>query len=50
MKAVLWTDTFQMTIVIIGVFVLLIAGAEEVGGFSKVWEIADQNERLEFDK
>lgn len=46
----LWTDTFQMSIVIIGVIVLLVAGAEEAGGFSKVWDIADENGRLEFDK
>ena len=50
LKAVLWTDTFQMTIVILGIFVLLIAGVEEAGGFSNVWEIADEGGRIEFDK
>lgn len=50
LKAVLWTDTFQMTIVIIGIIVLLVAGAQDAGGFSKVWDIASENGRLEFDK
>ncbi len=46
----LWTDTFQMIVVIVGIFVLLILGANDAGGFGRVWRIADENGRLEFDK
>ena len=46
MKAVLWTDTLQMSIVYIGMVTLLIQGSVAVGGFSKAWNMADKNGRI----
>lgn len=50
MKAVLWTDTFQVIMMITGVLATLIQGSIEVGGFAKAWEIAKDNERVSFDE
>ncbi|KAL4240918.1 Sodium-coupled monocarboxylate transporter 1 [Mactra antiquata] len=49
MKAVLWTDTFQVVMMIIGLMATLIQGCIEMGGFSNAWEIAKRNERVYFD-
>lgn len=49
MKAVLWTDTFQTTMMIIGLLATLIQGCIEMGGFSNAWKIAKDNERVYFD-
>lgn len=49
MKAVLWTDAFQVIMMIVGVLATLIQGSIEVGGFAKAWEIASDNERVRFD-
>ncbi|XP_071129767.1 sodium-coupled monocarboxylate transporter 2-like [Mytilus edulis] len=48
MKAVLWTDSFQVIMMITGVLATLIQGSIEVGGFAKAWEIAADNERVWF--
>lgn len=48
MKAVLWTDSFQVIMMIAGVLATLIQGSIEVGGFAKAWEIAVENERVWF--
>lgn len=48
MKAVLWTDSFQVIMMIVGVLATLIQGSIEVGGFSKAWEIAAAHERVWF--
>lgn len=50
MKAVLWTDAFQVIMMIVGVLATLIQGSIEVGGFAKAWEIASDNERVRFDE
>lgn len=44
----LWTDSFQVIMMIIGVLATLIQGSIEVGGFAKAWEIAVENERVWF--
>ncbi|ESP04002.1 hypothetical protein LOTGIDRAFT_156605 [Lottia gigantea] len=49
MKAVLWTDTFQIIMMGIGLLAALIQGSIEIGGFGRAWEIAEQNERVVFD-
>lgn len=46
MKAVVWTDSFQMLVMFAGMFTLLIAGCMKVGGIDIVWNVADQNERI----
>lgn len=49
MKAVLWTDTFQSIMMIVGLLATLIQGCIEMGGFSRAWEIAYSNQRVYFD-
>lgn len=48
MKAVLWTDVFQVTIMITGFLALIIAGSIRVGGIGTVWTIAEQGNRIDF--
>ena len=50
MKAVLWTDTFQSVMMIVGLMATLIQGCIEMGGFSRAWDIAYQNQRVYFDE
>ncbi|KAL4235718.1 Sodium-coupled monocarboxylate transporter 1 [Mactra antiquata] len=49
MKTVLWTDSLQFTIMIVGLLAVLIEGAQINGGFEKAWNIADENRRVKFD-
>lgn len=46
MKAVLWADTVQMTIVYAGMLTILIEGCKVLGGLDKAWDIADKNGRI----
>ncbi|XP_071107016.1 sodium-coupled monocarboxylate transporter 1-like [Haliotis cracherodii] len=48
MKAVLWTDTFQIFMMLAGIAAALIQGCIEIGGFSKAWDIAEKNHRVYF--
>lgn len=48
MKAVLWTDSFQTIMMVVGLMATLIQGCIEMGGFSNAWEIAKNNERVYF--
>ncbi|KAJ8033683.1 Sodium-coupled monocarboxylate transporter 1 [Holothuria leucospilota] len=48
MKAVLWTDVFQVTIMFIGFFAMIIGAAIRVGGFGKGWQIAKEGGRIDF--
>ncbi|XP_014772705.2 sodium/iodide cotransporter-like [Octopus bimaculoides] len=48
MKAVVWSDTFQASMMVIGLFCVLIQGSIEVGGLAKAWEIAAENHRIKF--
>ena len=48
MKAVLWTDTLQLVIMLIGVFIVLIMGVVKEGGFGSVWETNRLSGRLDF--
>ncbi|XP_067671677.1 uncharacterized protein [Haliotis asinina] len=50
MKAVLWTDTLQGSIMIIGCIALVIKGSAAVGGFSVAWAIAENRSRIKFDE
>ncbi|XP_048253660.1 sodium-coupled monocarboxylate transporter 1-like [Haliotis rufescens] len=47
LKAVVWTDVFQIVIVISGILALIIKGTIEVGGARAVWQKASEGGRLE---
>ncbi|RNA00038.1 sodium-coupled monocarboxylate transporter 1-like [Brachionus plicatilis] len=47
-KAVIWTDVFQTTIMFAGVIAVIVKGTVDVGGLSNLWEINSQGERLNF--
>nr|XP_054748057.1 sodium-coupled monocarboxylate transporter 1-like [Lytechinus pictus] len=47
MKAVLWTDVFQVTLMVIGFIAVIIQGAINVGGLDKAWHIAAIGQRLD---
>ncbi|XP_050391445.1 sodium-coupled monocarboxylate transporter 2 [Patella vulgata] len=49
MKAVLWTDAFQVVMMGMGLLAVMIQGSIEIGGLSKAWEIAAQNQRVVYD-
>ncbi|XP_060075307.1 sodium-coupled monocarboxylate transporter 1-like isoform X1 [Ylistrum balloti] len=49
MKAVLWTDTFQVGVMLAGLCTILIQGSIEVGGFSKAWQYSVDSGRILFD-
>lgn len=50
LKAVMWTDAFQMIIVFAGLMTLIIKATIEVGGIAKVFEKASAGGKLEIDK
>ncbi|KAI8505547.1 Sodium-coupled monocarboxylate transporter 1 [Branchiostoma belcheri] len=47
MKAVMWTDTFQVVVMVTGFLAVIIQGSIEAGGLGKVWDIANSGHRLE---
>ena len=48
MKAVMWTDTFQICVMFAGLIAVLIKGSQELGGFANAWEILEDGERVEW--
>ncbi|GAB1286669.1 Sodium-coupled monocarboxylate transporter 2 [Apodemus speciosus] len=46
LKAVVWTDAFQMVVMIVGFLTVLIQGSNHVGGFNNVLEHARNGSRL----
>ena len=50
MKAVVWTDAIQMTIIIFGTLAIAIEGVDKVGGGSKLWDIVNDDNRINFDQ
>lgn len=38
MKAVVWTDSFQVVVLYFAMFAILIKGTVDIGGFSVVWD------------
>ncbi|XP_043800722.1 putative sodium-dependent multivitamin transporter isoform X1 [Apis laboriosa] len=48
-KAVLITDVFQSLLMLIAIILVIITAAMNVGGLDKIWEIARQGSRIEFD-
>ncbi|XP_033096745.1 sodium-coupled monocarboxylate transporter 1-like [Anneissia japonica] len=48
LKAVIWTDVFQVSVMIAGFIAVIIKGSIDMGGFSNVWDIANKGGRIEF--
>ncbi|XP_078583638.1 sodium-coupled monocarboxylate transporter 1-like isoform X2 [Branchiostoma floridae x Branchiostoma japonicum] len=48
MKAVMWTDTFQVCVMLAGFLAVIIQGSINEGGFAEIWRIAERGERVEF--
>ncbi|XP_064640524.1 sodium-coupled monocarboxylate transporter 1-like isoform X2 [Lineus longissimus] len=48
MKAVMWTDVFQMLIVYAGLLAVVIQGVIMIGGFGEVWDRALEGGRIKF--
>ncbi|KAL4622457.1 sodium-coupled monocarboxylate transporter 1-like [Arapaima gigas] len=46
LKAVIWTDVFQMVIMLAGFVAVITQGAVLQGGLTKIWEDAREGERL----
>ncbi|NXT25758.1 SC5AC protein, partial [Syrrhaptes paradoxus] len=46
LKAVVWTDAFQMIVMLAGFVTVLIRGTTLNGGSTKIWEVAHQGSRL----
>lgn len=49
LKAVLWTDTFQVGLMFAGLFAVCIKGLSDVGGLSEAWKHFDSSGRVEWD-
>ncbi|XP_059612658.1 sodium-coupled monocarboxylate transporter 2-like [Phlebotomus argentipes] len=47
-KAVVWTDVFQITLTLVSSIIVVIVGAQQVGGFGKVYEATNRGGRLVF--
>ncbi|KAK6981901.1 sodium-coupled monocarboxylate transporter, partial [Biomphalaria glabrata] len=45
-RAVVWTDAFQLVIVWAGLLTVMFKGAEDAGGWTRVWEISKEGSRL----
>ncbi|XP_046353961.2 sodium-coupled monocarboxylate transporter 2-like [Haliotis rufescens] len=48
MKTVLWTDSLQTVVIIVGLVSLLVQGSLAVGGLTNAWRIAEERGRLRF--
>lgn len=50
MKAVVWTDTFQVLVMFAALLAVIIKGGADVGGHKYVWQVAEQGGRIQFAK
>ena len=48
LKAVLWTDVFQVSIMLAGLLAVIIEGSMRLGGLREAWSIADERDRIDF--
>lgn len=46
LKAVVWTDAFQMVVMVVGFLTVLIQGAIKAGGIESVWSTAYTGGRM----
>ena len=44
----IWTDVVQGVVMVGGFLALAIKGAADVGGYQKVWELCQENGRIDF--
>lgn len=49
-KAVLITDVFQSLLMLVAVILVIVTAAVNVGSLGRIWEIAAEGSRIEFDK
>ncbi|CAG0923888.1 unnamed protein product [Notodromas monacha] len=45
LRAVVWTDAFQVVVMFLGLLVIIVYGTIQVGGAGEVWRIASENDR-----
>ncbi|KAH9515509.1 hypothetical protein Btru_011200 [Bulinus truncatus] len=45
-RAVVWTDAFQLIVVWVGLMTVMFKGAEDAGGWTRVWEVSKEGSRL----
>ena len=50
LKAVVWTDVFQMIVVYVGLIVMMIRGAQLFGGVEEIWNTAVNGSRINLDE
>ena len=48
MKAVMWTDSFQICMMFAGLIAVLVKGSIDNDGFANVWRINQEGGRIEF--
>ncbi|KAK2148112.1 hypothetical protein LSH36_515g02001 [Paralvinella palmiformis] len=48
MKAVMWTDSFQICMMFAGLIAVLVKGSIDEGGFGNIWRYMEEGERIEF--
>ncbi|XP_014671167.1 PREDICTED: sodium-coupled monocarboxylate transporter 1-like [Priapulus caudatus] len=48
MKAVIWTDTFQMLVIFVGLLVVIVKATVDIGGTGEVFRISNEGGRLIF--
>jgi len=48
LKAIVWTDVFQIFIMYGGILAIVIQGLNQTGGFENVWRLAEESNRIEF--
>ena len=50
MRAVIWTDCLQVTVMYGAIIGILIKGINDVGGINVVWEESKKTGRIEFNE
>ncbi|KAJ8023599.1 Sodium-coupled monocarboxylate transporter 1 [Holothuria leucospilota] len=48
LKTVVWTDAFQVCIMLSGLLAVIIEGSVQLGGLREAWQIADSRGRIDF--
>ena len=48
MKAVMWTDVVQICFMFAGIVAVIIKGSVDHGGFSEIWSIMYDDDRIQF--
>ncbi|XP_072048595.1 sodium-coupled monocarboxylate transporter 1-like [Amphiura filiformis] len=47
-KAVIWTDVFQVCVMLVGFTMVIVKGSIDVGGLGEVWRISQDGGRIDF--